>query len=412
MKRWFPVVPAFVAVAVVGFAFPVVLGQQPAVVRHAAALPADSEGRLLLWDPAKPVPTASEIPLLAGVQFHVVKPYEPEQDGYRWLHGVALAWYNGLLYASFGHNQGAENTASEQARCCLSRDGGRTWTEPWTIDAGDEPNLAVSHGVFLTDRGTLWAFHGSFFHRLQDVHMRGYRLADDGRTWQPLGVVARDGFWPMQAAQKMDDGNWIVAGVSVRGQFGGTDDLPAVAISAGDDFTTWQVHSIANPKGLEIWGESAVVIHGRHLLCIARYGKRAVALAATSSDFGRTWTDLCETNLPMTPSKPCVGTLSTGQHYLICTTTANSGFRRNPLTIAVSPPGCLQFDRIYRIRDAVFAGPGESHPRAALAYPYAIEHEGKLFVAYSNDGGRGANHNSAELAIIPLQSLQAGAEQR
>jgi hypothetical protein len=52
------------------------------------------------------------------------------------------------------------------------------------------------------------------------------------------------------------------------------------------------------------------------------------------------------------------------------------------------------------------AGPGESHENAALSYPYAVEHDGKLYIGYSNDGGRGANLNSAELAIVPITSLQ------
>ena len=38
-----------------------------------------------------------------------------------------------------------------------------------------------------------------------------------------------------------------------------------------------------------------------------------------------------------------------------------------------------------------------------LAYPYAIEHDGKLYVAYSV--GFGANQNSAEMAVIPVAAL-------
>lgn len=63
-------------------------------------------------------------------------------------------------------------------------------------------------------------------------------------------------------------------------------------------------------------------------------------------------------------------------------------------------------------------GPGESHPRALLAYPYAVEHEGRLFVGYSNKGGEVGrartdddreipNSNSIELAVIPVESLVA-----
>ena len=68
-----------------------------------------------LWDPSEPIPGASQAGRLEGVEFHVVKRREPEADGYNWLHGAALAWHAGALYASFGHNRGSENTASEEA---------------------------------------------------------------------------------------------------------------------------------------------------------------------------------------------------------------------------------------------------------------------------------------------------------
>jgi hypothetical protein len=86
------------------------------------------------------------------------------------------------------------------------------------------------------------------------------------------------------------------------------------------------------------------------------------------------------------------------------------------LTIAVSRPGQRDFSRVFVIRHALFPeGPGESHERAALAYPYAIEHDGKLYVGYSNSGGGVGrtgegrelwNNNSAELAIILVDSLK------
>ena len=78
----------------------------------------------------------------------------------------------------------------------------------------------------------------------------------------------------------------------------------------------------------------------------------------------------------------------------------------------------MKFSKVFVIRDANFpTGPGESHPDASLAYPYAIEHEGKLYIGYSNNGanvgrvGKGRslwNNNSAELAVIPIGSLDAG----
>ena len=86
------------------------------------------------------------------------------------------------------------------------------------------------------------------------------------------------------------------------------------------------------------------------------------------------------------------------------------------MTIAVSRPGETLFSKVFVIRHAEFpTGPGESNKGAALSYPYAVEHAGKLYVGYSNSGdkttrvGTGRelwNNNSAELAIIPLENLK------
>jgi hypothetical protein len=375
----------------------------------------------VLWDPQKPVPASADCPLLADVEFVVVKPRRPEIDGYNWLHGAALCWHKGKLYASFGHNVGSENTASEVANGRVSSDGGKTWGPLFAIDDGDTSNPAVSHGVFLSHKGTLWAFHGSFHDRMQGVHTRAYVLNEKTRKWHDRGVVAEDGFWPTQEPLSMNDGNWIMAGISVANGYGGPDDPAAVAISHGEDFTQWDVVSIPKPKDLQMWGESTVIVNGADVLNIARW-RKPVALAAASHDYGRTWTQVRESNLPMAASKPYAGVLSTGRRYLICTTTTDSGNRRSPLTIAVSRPGEKVFSAIYRIRDAVAAKRGqrgdekpgdesavqiESHPQSRLSYPYAVERDSKLYVIYSNDGSRGGNRNSCELAIIPVKSLRA-----
>ena len=155
-----------------------------------------------------------------------------------------------------------------------------------------------------------------------------------------------------------------------------------------------------------MWGESSIFVDGPRVINIARYGDKALALAALSNDYGRTWTASAESNLSMATSKPCSGVLSNGQRYLICSTTADGVRRRSPLTIAVSKPVEKTFSRVFVIRHAVFdGGPGESHPNAALSYPYAVEHQGKLYVCYSNSGERRGNNNSAELAVIPIEKL-------
>ncbi len=371
----------------------------------------------VLWDPQRPLPNSDDIPVLEGVEFRVIKPFEFETDGYRFLHGVALAWHKGKLYASFGHNRHPENLAGEEARTRVSDDGGATWSDIFTIESGDvDGPTGVSHGVFLSHEGTLWAFHGAFGKSIQhNCHTRGYVLDEETGAWQPKGVVVAGGFFPLQEPRKMDDGNWIMGGARVGG-----GNPPAVAISRGDDFTRWDLVVLPHEAPGRLWGESSVIVAGRRIVNVARYGEQPRALVATSGDYGRTWTAARVSNLPMAASKPYTGTLSTGQHYLICTTTADSGNRRHPLTIALTRPGELVFSRVFVIRPAHFPeGPGESHPNAALAYPYAVEHDGKLYVGYSNSGGGVGrtgegrelwNNNSAEMAVIPIEALKWDAE--
>lgn len=357
---------------------------------------------LTLWNPDSPIPKAAELPQVEGAEFHVLKKERPDEDGCQWTLGVGLAWHKGKLYASYGFNRGSENTPTEEAHVRVSSDGGKTWGPPSVMDAG-EGNLGVSHGVFLSHGGKLWAFMGAFYDRFQRTHTRAYVLNETDGAWEPLGIVIDRGFWPMQQPQKMANGNWIMAGFRVASGYGQAGNLPAVAISRGDDFSQWElvVLEAEESLGSNLWGESTVIVEDKRILNISRYGARSVALLSVSEDYGQTWTAAALSNLPMATSKPYAGTLSNGQRFLVCTTTADTGGKRSPLTIAVSQPGESVFQRVFLIRTSVFdRTPGVSDPKADFSYPYAIEHEGKLYIGYTHK-----SHAANELAVIPVSSL-------
>jgi len=367
----------------------------------------DYASPFLLWDNTQALPIAADISDLPDVKFRVIKKWDQEGDGYTFLHGVGLGWHKDNLYASIGHNKGAENTVTEEAQYRVSDDDGQTWSELRVIDSGDKDNLAVSHGVFLSHAGKLWAFHGAYYDKMQKIHTRAYSLDEETGRWNKHGIVVDNGFWPMNQPVKMRDGNWIMPGFSA-GPYSNSRVFPAaVAISHGDDFTKWDYVAIPTGEGIDqMWGESAIWLDGKQVFNIARYGDGASALAAVSDDNGRSWTPSRISNLPMATSKPAAGTLSTGQRYLICTTAKNNGGQRSPLTIAVTRPGENIFSRVFVIRRSQSADhPGESAERLSLSYPCAIERNEQLYVGYSNNGGRRGNLNSAELAIIPIKHL-------
>jgi hypothetical protein len=364
---------------------------------------------VVLWDPAAPLPKRAETPVLKDVAFHVIKKQRPDADGCNWTLGVGLAWHKDRLYASYGFNKGSENTASEEAHARVSEDGGATWGTAVVIDAG-AGNLGVSHGGFLSHGGRLWAFMGAFYDRFQKTHTRAYVLDEATGAWEPRGVVVKNGFWPMQEPLKMADGNWIMAGFRVANGYDAKGHLPAVAISRGSDFTNWDLVVIEVAPGLgDIWGESTVIVDGSRITNIARYNVKplgnvkSLALVSTSDDSGRTWTLASPSNIPMATSKPYGGMLSTGQRFLACTTTADSGGDRDPLTIAVSKPGHPFFSKVFVVRHSVSdKTPGVSAPGIDFSYPYAVEHDGKLYVGYTHK-----SHIANELAVIPVAALKA-----
>lgn len=369
-------------------------------------LPKPKTADFPLWDDSQKLAEAKDLPVLDGVAFHIIKKWDKEADGYTFLHGVGLCWHKGKLYASIGHNKGAENTVSEEAQYRVSEDGGKSWSDLRVIDAGLEEDLAVSHGVFVSHGGKLWAFHGAYYNKMKRIHTRAYSLDEATGEWIKHGVVLENGFWALNQPVKMRDGNWIMPGISA-GPYSNRGVFPAaVAISHGDDFTKWDFVGIPVREGIRLWGESSIVVDGPNVFNIARYGGKALALISKSADFGRTWTSMGESNLPMATSKPAAGVLSNGRRYLVCTNAANNGGKRFPLTIAISKPGSPLLSQVFVIRHAEHNGPGESNLKAALSYPCATEHEGRLYVGFSNNGGRGGNHNSAEMAVIPIERLK------
>jgi len=366
----------------------------------------------LLWNSARHLPEKNEIPTLQDVKFSVIKPYAFEKDGYRFLHGVAIIWHKGKLYASFGHNKNGENTVTEEANYRVSSDGGLTWGPLKKIGGGG--NVAVSHGEFLSCNDSLWAFQGEYDGIMQHLRMRAFLLNENTGKWEDRGIVSRDNFWATAAPQKMANGNWIMPGIQVN-QPGGGNNPPAVALSQGSNFLKWNVVAIPMKKK-GVWGESAVMMKDSNIVIVSRWGDQPIALASKSSNSGRTWKQLQQSNLPMVTSKPYTGQLSSGEYYLIGTTYSDVTNNRNPLTIAVSRPNEMIFSKVFVLRPAMFPeGPGESHPNAQLAYPHAVEYNGKLYVGYSNNGGNAGrapgkgrelwNNNSAELAIIPIGEI-------
>lgn len=349
--------------------------------------------RYPLWEGAPPDET--QAPVVAGIRYFDIKKREPEVDGFDWLHGVALQFHDGVLFASWGNNRGLENTPTEVTRGSRSLDKGQTWTSAEMIEPGGQ-GLGSSHGAFLSHEGKLWLFvprFGKGTGQFPGLRMEALCLDEETGTWGNLGTVAQ-GVWPLQTPVRMTDGNWIVAGCDENWR-------GVVAISHGDDLLRWD--TVRLPVAGRVYTEATVWVEGTEVTAVMRnespLEQGFIGAAVTlSHDGGRTWSPPRESNFPLATSKPCAGRLSTGQRYLLANVCVAQPRSRRTLAIAVSRPGEKALCRLYRIETV----------DGALAYPYAAEADGYLYVGYSRaPRGLGGNRNDARLAVLPVASLSA-----
>lgn len=347
-----------------------------------------------IWKDTKKLPSVSELEKIPSERV-TIKPFEPEKDGYIFLHGVALASFKGKMYCAWAHNKIQENSGEEEVNYAVSDDGGKTWSKFILGSFAPKKDIAVSHGAFLVHNEALYFFAPQFKGQLgkEMLKMGAYVLDETAEKFRFCGIAMDERFWPMCEPILMENGNYIMAGIYVASDYFSSENTAAVAISHGSDVLHWDMIKLEYSEDVKVWGECSVIVNGSHISLYCReHSRKLKALYAESFDFGNTWSKLNVSNLPMIDSKPYAGKLSTGQRYLICS--CADGIReRNPLTIALTEKGEESFSKILVIDEG-----------KALSYPYAIEANNKLYVAYSSTT-EGKNRNSAELAIIDIEDL-------
>lgn len=348
-----------------------------------------------VWKSGEAVPTVKELERVKAY-ITTIKPFEPEADGYVFLHGVAIAKFKGRLYCSWAHNKVRENSADEEVNYAVSDDNGRTWSECIKGNLLPDFDGAVSHGVFLVYDERLYFFAPRYKGHMGKEMMQtcAFVFDEQSECFAFAGVVLDDRFWPMCEPVLMEDGNYIMPGIYVGSGYRAPDNAAAVAISNGGDVLHWRMVKVPFSDNIKVWGECTIVVDGSNvkMYCREHSGKR-IALFSESFDFGNTWTVMDATDLPMIDSKPYAGTLSDGRRYLICSCASDIKLR-DPLTVAIARKGEDTFSKIYTIDSG-----------KTLSYPYAIEIDKRLYVAYSSTT-EGHNRNSAMLAVIDIEDLK------
>lgn len=351
-----------------------------------------------VWDPAVPFPSPREMCDLDIVTHVCVTRAKP--GGYHYLHEASIAWHRDRFYACWANHRTAETgDHDELVRGSTSLDA-LHWSEPeiWAqspltgATSINQPRL-FSFGdklyAFLTCWGEEHAPRTEIF-----IHN------DSTGEWEWRQDSTIPVFVPFCTPQRMDNGNWIIGGSSHWSE-------AAVAISDGDDLTRWEKVVIPRPDSIKIlFPETAIVNRGNNrLLAVCRPPNRETTLTAPVSeslDGGRTWTCLDWSNFPLSDSEPFSGRLSTGQNYLL-TNSLETEEGRGLLSIAVTGREGGLFRRIFKLRH-------QHWPQIRLfknnlgrstewSYPTAIEHDGKLYVIYTQ------GKEDCALTIVPIEVL-------
>lgn len=356
-----------------------------------------------VWDPSVPFPTTHEMLDPAVVTQIMVE--RAKAEGYHYLHEASIAYHRGLFYMAFANHKIREcGDYDELIRGCTSIDAIH-WSEPevWAqapLIGGDSHN----HPLLVEHNGTLFGF----FVVWREKHYPAtelFTLDDATGKWvhHPESVI--DGFVPFCTPQKMADGNWVLGGEHHWYE-------ASVAISDGEDFTKWTMIDVPRPASIRLmYPECAVVVQDNRLLIVCRPLGTSVnepgaltAPVAESFDCGRTWTPLTLSNFPLANSQPFSGRLSTGQNYLLSNSLEDG---RTLLSIAVTGSEGGLFQKIFAVRRTQwpairyfqFMDRSCVGQPTQLAYPGAIEKDGKLYIAYSQ------GKEDCALAVIPVETL-------
>jgi iduronate 2-sulfatase len=300
-----------------------------------------------------------------------------------WVHQHAyLAHYNGRFWAMWSDGPGAprpNRTPQEHRNITPGHDrpgtrvsyatshDGLSWGEP--KDLSGPPRIEgfgwIARGLWIRD-GELLALASHFNapgYPGKGLSLEAFRWAGTENAWLPHGTVLDDtlnNFPP----KKLPSGEYMTTRRDHRRQV-------SVMIGGNEAFDRWEIRPLSSHDDKKKPEEPYwyVLPDGKSLVGLIRDNSRSKRLLRTfSTDNGRSWSPVVETNFPDATSKFFV--LQTSRGYYAMVSNANPR-RRDPLTLAISSDGLVFKHLFYLV--------GGRH----VDYPHMIEHDGYLMIAFS-----------------------------
>ncbi len=359
----------------------------------------------------------ADIPIISGMHA-VINPASPGPDTGKIdlvdIHHLRLQLHNYLIrfdnrfWCIWSDGPAIEDRPGQEIKYSTSNDG-IDWDTPKSLTGRvDEPYAYIARGLWLRE-GHLLALGAHYkgkgaFGADKELQLQAFRWDRSTKTWKFKGKLydnAINNFPP----QKLSDGNWILtrrdARFNVSVLIGGRaslDDWKSFPVIVGRDKNTK-----FRPDEPIFWS-----LPDRSLFALYRdNGGSRRLFHSLSTDLGRSWGTPVITNFPNATSK--LFALQTSRGFRVLILNANPKTGRRELHIAISKDG-QEFTRLARLD---IPSPPEltgkikrlqhkfSAGIASLQYPHAIEHDGKLIIAFSR------LKTQTEIFHIPLDSIAA-----
>jgi hypothetical protein len=334
-------------------------------------------------DPAKIA--YDQLPVIAG-EHAIVCPKDPELVFQ--LHSY-LAHFDGQFWCMWSQGPAVEDEPGQIVRYATSEDGLK-WSEPQTLVGPPAEGYAyIARGLWVRD-GQLVALYAHFkgkgaFGVNKELRLEASVWDQQRGEWTPKGLVFADAINNFPPT-KLPSGEWMTTRRDSRFNV-------FVLIGGLKGLDDWQSFPVASRRAVAgfspdepIWWPQP---DGKLTALYRDNGGSGRLFRSSSDDDGRTWTKPAITNFPNATSKLFSLKTSAGDRVLI--SNANPKIGRREMYLSVSRDG------------ETFTGMGRlaiPQPRATtLQYPHAIEHDGKLYIAFSQ------KKMQIEMFVVPLAAI-------
>ncbi len=344
----------------------------------------------------------------------------PELGAYS--HHSHLAFFNGILVASWSNHWLDEDAPGQYVRFSLSRDLGETWTDPTSPAAVLFPPMDAARQntdrrydkskEFYTMCANGYAVVDSVLYAIAEPS-RGINNPGIGRVARAVGTDGKLGpvFW-LNSPHETPHLNQDAYQNPTHAALGPIAGRILESLRDPRHMPQWDFFGWPQLDGRKVGGWAAAFGATKRLQSVTEptyayempdgtYARFWRTHAGTqyvhfSLDRGLHWSDLENTDFPDGGSRSNVGNLPDGTAYVI-----NNPVERDPLTLALARDG-----RTFSAVALINQGAGQNrHPGRAkikgYQYPHAVVGGGFLFVLYS------ANKEDICFTKIPLDDISA-----